>query len=75
MFLYFNYTISYSGLLAFSKHVLYFSETTMPLLLNWETEGLVIFDNIAQVLCSDFNGLKTRQPFQINCWKYKKTLT
>ena len=45
MFLYFNYTISYSGLLAFSKHVLYFSETTMPLLLNWETEGLVIFDN------------------------------
>ena len=27
--------------------------------------SLVFFDNIAQVLCSDFNGLKTRQPFQI----------
>ena len=27
--------------------------------------SLVFFDNIAQVLSSDFNGLKTRQPFQI----------
>ena len=27
--------------------------------------SLVVFDNIAQVLSSDFNGLKTRQPFQI----------
>ena len=27
--------------------------------------NLVFFDNIAQVLCSDINGLKTRQPFQI----------
>ena len=27
--------------------------------------SLVVFDNIAQVLSSDFNGLKTRQRFQI----------
>ena len=27
--------------------------------------SLVVFDKIAQVLSSDFNGLKTRQPFQI----------
>lgn len=44
-FLYLNYTTSYSGLLALPKHVLCFSETTMPLLLNWTTEVVVGFDN------------------------------
>ena len=32
------------------------------------------FDNIAQVLCSDFNGLKTRQPFQIKLLEIQENI-
>ena len=36
--------------------------------------SLVFFDNIAQVLCSDFNGLKTRQPFQIKLLEIQENI-
>ena len=36
--------------------------------------SLVFFDNIAQVLSSDFNGLKTRQPFQIKLLEIQENI-
>ena len=36
--------------------------------------SLVFFDNIAQVLCSDINGLKTRQPFQIKLLEIQENI-
>ena len=33
-----------------------------------------VFCNIAQVLCSDFNGLKTRQPFQIKLLEIQENI-
>ena len=36
--------------------------------------SLVFFDNIAQVLCSDFKGLKTRQPFQIKLLEIQENI-
>ena len=36
--------------------------------------SLVFFDNIAQVLNSDFNGLKTRQPFQIKLLEIQENI-
>ena len=36
--------------------------------------SLVVFDNIAQVLSSDFNGLKTRQRFQIKLLEIQENI-
>ena len=36
--------------------------------------SLVFFDNIAQVLSSDFNGLKTRQPFLIKLLEIQENI-
>ena len=36
--------------------------------------SLVFFDNIAQVLSSDFNGFKTRQPFQIKLLEIQENI-
>ena len=44
------------------------------LLLVCVSVSLVFFDNIAQVLSSDFNGLKTRQPFQIKLLEIQENI-
>ena len=36
--------------------------------------SLVVFDNITQVLSSDFKGLKTRQPFQIKLLEIQENI-
>ena len=50
----------------------------MPCLTVWikvyVSVSLEFFDNIAQVLSSDFNSLKTRQPFQIKLLEIQENI-